>query len=99
MSKWSSWARGFSHSRVKRMQRSILTVEPIQHGWLVSLKGKALDILPTKIEAIGVASDRAADRHRASGYPTGVSVRTATGDTVLVALHGWVGQRLRGSLR
>jgi hypothetical protein len=81
------------------MERSILTVEPVPRGWLVSLKGRALAQRPTKIEAIGLASECAAERHKASGSPTGVSVRLGTGDTVLVALHGWDGQTVRGSLR
>jgi hypothetical protein len=81
------------------MERSILAVEPLRDGWVVRLKGKALDIRPTKLEAIGAASDRAAERHRASGEAIGVSVRLRTGETVLVALHGWEGQTVRGSLR
>jgi hypothetical protein len=81
------------------MERSILTVEPLLEGWVIRLRGKALDIRATKLEAIGAASERAAERHRASGQATGVSVRLRTGETVLVALHGWDGQTVRGSLR
>jgi hypothetical protein len=81
------------------MERSILTVEPVAHGWVVKLKGKAVVIRATKIEAIGAASDRAARRHVMSGGPTGVSVRVGTGETVLIARHGWAGQKSRGSFR
>ena len=82
------------------MERSILTVEPVPQGWVVSLKGKALEFRATKIEAIGVASNQAAKRHEVSGDPTGVSVRVGTsGETVLIARHGWTGQRSRGSFR
>ena len=81
------------------MERSILTVEPVQRGWVVRLDGKALEVRPTKIEAIGVASARAQRQHAASGNPTGVSVRVHTGDTVLIARHGWAGARSRGSFR
>ncbi len=81
------------------MERSILAVEPVRSGWVVRLQGRALEIRATKLEAIGAASERAAERHRQSGQATGVSVRLRTGETVLVALHGWEGQTVRGSLR
>lgn len=81
------------------MERSILTVEPVPRGWVVRLEGKALEVRPTKIEAIGVASARAQLQHAASGNPTGVSVRLHTGDTVLIARHGWAGARSRRSFR
>lgn len=81
------------------MERSVLTVEPVPHGWVVRLKGRALEFRNTKIEAIGVASDRAARRHQVSGGPTSVSVRMGTGESVLIARYGWEGQRSRNSLR
>src|SRR3546814_989958 len=75
------------------MNRSIVTIEPALAGWVVSFEGQALQVLPSKLEAIGFASRRAAEEHRLSGVPCGVSVRLRTGETVLVALHGWEGQR------
>ena len=81
------------------MNRSIVTIEPVLTGWVVSFEGQALQILPSKLEAIGFASRRAAKQHRTSGAPCGVSVRLRTGETVLVALHGWEGQKVRGTLR
>src|SRR3546814_6492313 len=81
------------------MNRSIVTIEPALAGWVVSFEGQALQVLPSKLEAIGFASRRAAEEHRLSGVPCGVSVRLRTGETVLVALHGWEGQTVRGSLR
>lgn len=81
------------------MERSVLAVEPVPHGWVVRLKGRALEFRSTKIEAIGVASERAARRHRASGDPTSVGVRMETGESALIARHGWEGQKSRNSLR
>lgn len=81
------------------MERSILAVEPVHRGWVVRLNGLALEVRATKIEAIGVASARAAERHAMSGDPTGVSVRLHTGSTVLIARHGWAGMKSRRSLR
>lgn len=81
------------------MARSVLTVEPVRHGWVISQAGKALDIRATKLEAIGVASRLAEDRYRTCGDATGVAVRIASGDTVLIARHGWAGQKSRGMLR
>ena len=37
------------------MERSILAVEPLREGWVIRLRGKALDIRATKLEAIGAA--------------------------------------------
>lgn len=81
------------------MTRSVLTVEPVRNGWIVSLGGKALDLRATKLEAIGVADRLARDRHRRSGDSTGVAVRIASGDSVLIARHGWDGQKSRAGLR
>jgi len=81
------------------MARSVLTVEPVAHGWIVRQDGKALDIRPTKLEAIGVASRLAENQHRTRGDATGVAVRIASGDSVLIARHGWAGQKSRGVLR
>src|SRR3546814_9347432 len=81
------------------MNRSIVTIEPVLAGWVVSFEGQALQVLPSKLEAIGFASRRAADQHRTSGTPCGVSVRLRTGETVLVGLHGWEGRTVRGRLR
>jgi hypothetical protein len=81
------------------MARSVLTVEPVLHGWVVRLEGKALDLRATKLEAIGVASRFAAERNRTRGDSTGVAVRIATGDSVLIARHGWTGQKSRDGFR
>src|SRR3546814_11465308 len=80
------------------MNRSIVTIEPALAGWVVSFEGQALQVLPSKLEAIGFASRRAAEQHRTSGTPCGVSVRLRPGETVPVALHGWEGPTVRGSL-
>ncbi|GAA3918608.1 hypothetical protein [Luteimonas lutimaris] len=77
------------------MARSVLTVEPAPRGWIVRQGGRALEILPTKLEAIGVASRMAEDLHRTHGDATGVAVRIAGGDSVLIARHGWSGQKSR----
>src|SRR3546814_5879889 len=55
------------------MNRSIVTIEPALAGWVVSFEGQALQVLPSKLEAIGFASRRAAEEHRLSGVPCGVS--------------------------
>ena len=89
-----SWLAG-----IACMNRSIVTIEPVLAGWVVKLRGEALQVLPTKLEAIGFASRRAAEEHRQSGAPCGVSVRLRTGETGLVALHGWEGQKVRGTWR
>jgi hypothetical protein len=81
------------------MARSVLTVEPALQGWIVSLEGKALDHRATKLEAIGVASRLAAERNRARGDSTGVAVRVANGGSVLIARHGWIGQKSRDGFR
>jgi hypothetical protein len=81
------------------MARSVLTVEPVLRGWVVSLKGKALDLRATKLEAIGVASRLAAEQNRARGDSTGVAVRVANGGSVLIARHGWNGQKSRDGFR
>ena len=81
------------------MTRSVLTVEPVLHGWLASLQGKALELRATKLEAIGVASRLAGERNRVQGDATGVAVRTATGGSVLIARHGWSGQKSRDGCR
>ncbi|HZW17524.1 MAG TPA: hypothetical protein VFF71_01810 [Luteimonas sp.] len=81
------------------MARSVLTVEPVPHGWIVRQGGKALEILATKLEAIGVASRMAEDQHRTRGDATGVAVRIAGGDSVLIARHGWNGQKSRVARR
>ncbi len=81
------------------MARAVLTVEPVRHGWIISLGGKALDVRATKLEAIGVAGRIAEDRHRTHGDSTGVAVRIASGDSVLIARHGWAGQKSRGAYR
>jgi len=91
--------RGTLPLGIASMNRSIVTIEPALAGWVVSFEGRALQVLPGKFEAIGFASRRAAERHRASGAPCGVSVRLRNGKAVLVALHGWEGQTVRGSLR
>src|SRR3546814_5708560 len=62
------------------MNRSIVTIEPVLAGWVVSFEGQALRVLPSKLEAIGFASRRAAEQHRTSGTPCGVSVRLRTGE-------------------
>src|SRR3546814_11646624 len=61
------------------MNRSIVTIEPALAGWVVSFEGQALQVLPSKLEAIGFASRRAAEQHRNSGAPCGVSVGLRTG--------------------
>ncbi|MFC3659558.1 hypothetical protein [Luteimonas notoginsengisoli] len=81
------------------MARSVLTVEPVRHGWIVSLRGKALELRAIKLEAIGVASRLAYARNRVRGDATGVAVRTAGGDSVLIARHGWSGQKSRDGCR
>lgn len=81
------------------MERSVLTVEPAAHGWVVRLKGHALEFRNTKIEAIGAANECAARRHRSCGDATSVSVRMGTGESVLIARYGWEGQKSRDSLR
>lgn len=81
------------------MARSVLTIEPVRHGWIVSLDGKALEIRATKLEAIGLASRLAEHQHRSRGDATGVAVRIAGGDSVLIARHGWTGQKTRACLR
>jgi hypothetical protein len=81
------------------MERSVLTVEPVAQGWLVSLKGQALEFRKTKLEAIGAANESAARRHRTCGDPTSVAVRMGSGESVLIARHGWEGQKSRNSFR
>mgnify|MGYP001430053021 CR=1 FL=1 len=81
------------------MARSILTVEPVIEGWVVRCHGVPVEIRPTKFEAIGAASARAAREHAASGDATAVSVRMNTGQDMLIARHGWDGQRVRRRLR
>ncbi|WP_386707147.1 hypothetical protein [Luteimonas notoginsengisoli] len=74
-------------------------MEPVRHGWIVSLRGKALELRAIKLEAIGVASRLAYARNRVRGDATGVAVRTAGGDSVLIARHGWSGQKSRDGCR
>lgn len=81
------------------MARSILTVEPVIQGWVVRSRGQPLEIRATKLEAISVADGYAARQHAESGDATGVSVRVNTGQTVLIARHGWEGQRTRVRFR
>ncbi|WP_417473112.1 hypothetical protein [Luteimonas mephitis] len=81
------------------MARSVLTVEPARQGWVIRFEGKALDLRATKLEAIGVASRLAAERNSTRGDSTGVAVRVANGDSVLIARHGWAGQKSRGTFR
>lgn len=81
------------------MARSILTVEPVIEGWVVRSHGKAVDIRATKIEAIAAASARAAREYETVGDATAVSVRMNTGQDLLIARHGWDGQRTRSRLR
>jgi hypothetical protein len=99
LSKSPGWAGAHFPAGIASMNRSIVTIEPALAGWVVSFEGRALQVLPSKLEAIGFASRRAAEQHLTSGAPCGVSVRLRTGETVLVALHGWEGQTVRGSLR
>lgn len=81
------------------MARSILTVEPVIQGWLVRSQDRPLAIRPTKLEAIGLASEHAARQHADTGDATGVSVRMNTGEDLLIARHGWEGQRTRARFR
>jgi hypothetical protein len=46
-----------------------------------------------------VASRLAAERNRARGDSTGVAVRVANGGSVLIARHGWIGQKSRDGFR
>jgi len=85
--------------KVVAMTRSVLTVEPVRNGWIVSLGGRALDVRATKLEAIGVADRMAGERYRRNGDATGVAVRIAGGDSVLIARHGWDGQKSRAGFR
>src|SRR3546814_5055868 len=71
--------RGTLPAGIASMNRSIVTIEPALAGWVVSFEGQALQVLPSKLEAIGFASRRAAEQHRTSGAPCGVSVRLRTG--------------------
>src|SRR3546814_16491329 len=71
--------RGTLPAGIASMNRSIVTIEPALAGWVVSFEGQALQVLPSKLEAIGFPSRRAADPPRTSGPPRGLHVLPATG--------------------
>src|SRR3546814_6089687 len=54
--------RGTLPAGIASMNRSIVTIEPALAGWVVSFEGQALQVLPSKLEAIGFASRRAAEQ-------------------------------------
>lgn len=70
------------------MSRTLLNVEPAEHGWKVSLRNLLLDQKSNKFAAIEAASAHALERHVATGKPTGVRVHMNCGESVLVSLHG-----------
>src|SRR5690606_41452982 len=61
------WSDLPGRGRPVRMNRSIVTIEPALAGWVVSFQGRALRVLPGKLEAIGFASrDRKSTRLNSS---------------------------------
>lgn len=70
------------------MDRMLIAVEPDQPGWKIRVGSCLFERNLEKLVAIERATGLARDRHRATGVPTGVHVRTLCGDGVLVGLHG-----------
>lgn len=70
------------------MSRTLLSVEPAEDGWKVSLRNLLLEQKSSKFAAIEAASLHAHERHLATGLPTGVRVHMNCGESVLVSLHG-----------
>ena len=69
------------------MERSLFSVAPKQHGWQLadqeSIDQRYLD----KSSAIR-ADCMALVRYEQTGHPTGIKVQMATGEWVLMGLHG-----------
>src|SRR3546814_16828840 len=72
--------RGTLPAGIASMNRSIVTIDPALAGWVVSFEGQALQVLPSKLEAIGFASRRAAEQHRTTRAPCRVSDRLGHGE-------------------
>ncbi|QCO67398.1 hypothetical protein E4582_01760 [Luteimonas yindakuii] len=70
------------------MERTLISVEPDQPGWLIRIGSLALERNLDKIVAIDRATRLAQARHHSTGGPTGVQVHMLCGETVAIGLHG-----------
>lgn len=70
------------------MERILLSVEPVDGSWQISLRRLLLDEKTTKFAAIESANEHAWRRYTTTGRPTGVRVQMNCGESVLVSLHG-----------
>lgn len=70
------------------MERVLISIEPLQQGWMV--RGGQHGELSTDSgqEALEHASRLARARYMSTGLPTAVKVRMQCGDMVLMAMHG-----------
>lgn len=70
------------------MERALVAVEPDERGWHVRIDDHFVVRNIDKFSAMQRASDIARDCHASMGLPTGVLVRTASGEDVLIAKCG-----------
>lgn len=70
------------------MQRALVAVEPDDGGWMIRIDDHAVVRNLDKFTAMQRAAGIARDCHESMGLPTGVLVRMADGEHVLIGKCG-----------
>jgi len=70
------------------MERSLFSVTSKQHGWQLADQESVDEWYLDKFSAIRAADCMALVRYEQTGHPTGIKVQMATGEWVLMGLHG-----------
>jgi hypothetical protein len=70
------------------MERALVAVEPDERGWQVRIDQHAVVRNLDKVTAMQRAAGIARDCHESLGLPTGVLVRMANGENVLIGKCG-----------
>jgi hypothetical protein len=70
------------------MERALVAVEPDERGWLVRIDDHPIVRNTDKFSAMQRATSIARDCHESMGLPTGVLVRMAGGEDILIGKCG-----------
>ena len=70
------------------MERCLFSVTSKQHGWQLADQESVDQWYLDKSSAIRAADCMALVRYEQTGHPTGIKVQMATGEWVLMGLHG-----------